>query len=408
MQRPVWSSVKKKSPKSCEDLSILRRQTGTSDVESSQDKELLGLILPDLERKYVGDDFLDVAVFNASSLPEIDFMEGISEEDIPESLEFLALVRWRQVDAGWKHSEIMKETTLRRCSHQFIKSKVVDKRNDDDSTKSISTRSLHGSDIRSGASCFTAESSLHLHLSVHSKNPSIFKPHLSEQHVPIISEYLTSIGPKWNTHINLQTNPKGGGKDFTPQMILKHDVLPKNSPRAKDLIGMAESNLAHFTILIEKVAKFAVHNDARSQSYRSKPMNPTKVSHSVDIKTTSAIIRKAHRKYSGDILQVKDVLRAQFVFPDEGSLVCALKILNQVCLQSSTDHVGNGKGKKVESIDIVRIKNLFHLSPLGTIIPSDLPTGYRHLLVNIRLHNGLLAGTSATTFFVTLQTIARP
>lgn len=40
-------------------------------------------------------------------------------------------------------------------------------------------------------------------------------------------------------------------------------------------------------------------------------------------------------------------------------------------------------------------QNLFFSeSPLGILSATPLPTGYRHLLLNIRLENGLLAGMS--------------
>ena len=92
------------------------------------------------------------------------------------------------------------------------------------------------------------------------------------------------------------------------------------------------------------------------------------------------------------------LLRIRFVprlfFPDEGSLVCALLFLNQ-CSDNSPD-IKDFKEKsniEVMPFNVVRIKNLFRVTPLGSIVSSDLSTGYRHVLVNIRLNNdGLIAG----------------
>ena len=41
---------------------------------------------------------------------------------------------------------------------------------------------------------------------------------------------------------------------------------------------------------------------------------------------------------------------------------------------------------------IIRFKNLFRVSPMGMVVPSDLPTGYRHILVNLRLDDGMVVG----------------
>ena len=46
--------------------------------------------------------------------------------------------------------------------------------------------------------------------------------------------------------------------------------------------------------------------------------------YTIDVKDAASIEKKARRKYQGDLLQVKDVLRAQIVFPTEGSLICGL------------------------------------------------------------------------------------
>ena len=62
-------------------------------------------------------------------------------------------------------------------------------------------------------------------------------------------------------------------------------------------------------------------------------------------------------------------------------MVCAFTFLNQYCSLCSND-----AGKFAHEIglkaDIVRIKNLFAVDPIGKPCPVKLPTGYRHLLLN--------------------------
>uniref|UniRef100_A0A7S4QU69 Uncharacterized protein n=1 Tax=Ditylum brightwellii TaxID=49249 RepID=A0A7S4QU69_9STRA len=118
----------------------------------------------------------------------------------------------------------------------------------------------------------------------------------------------------------------------------------------------------------------------------SKPYKPFYL---VGTKSPEAIREKAQRKYDGNVMFVKDILRATITLPDEGSLVCALLFLHKICNDEMTD--GRRKRNATDRMKIVRIKNLFRSSQLGTMVPSDLPTGYRHVLVNVRFEDGFLA-----------------
>ena len=122
--------------------------------------------------------------------------------------------------------------------------------------------------------------------------------------------------------------------------------------------------------------------------------NLENVTFSVDIKDALVIQRKAGTKYNGELLRVKDVLRAQVVFPSEGSLVCAFTFLNQYCSLSTANDTGSEVIQEIGlKAEIVRIKNLFAVNSSGKPCRVMLPTGYRHLLLNVRLDDSFLVGT---------------
>jgi len=132
------------------------------------------------------------------------------------------------------------------------------------------------------------------------------------------------------------------------------------------LLSTAQSEVDFFTHFVQELVDFSVK--------KSVP-----VSTELHIKKLEDIINKAQRKYQGDILRVKDILRASILFHDEISLYRSLLFLYKY----SQSH---------PEIDIVRIKNLFWSLYEGCMTRTNLPTGYRHVLVSIRLQSGLLAG----------------
>jgi hypothetical protein len=134
------------------------------------------------------------------------------------------------------------------------------------------------------------------------------------------------------------------------------------------LVSEAEKNLSSFTDFVNEITLFSCKN------YRNTVASKCLVG----IKAYDAIVEKANRKYNGDIHQVKDILRAKIVLQDEAAIVCALVYLHRM--------------ESADFFSILRIKNLFRTSSLGQLVPTDLPTGYRHVLVNVRLKTGLIAG----------------
>ena len=115
-----------------------------------------------------------------------------------------------------------------------------------------------------------------------------------------------------------------------------------------------------------------------------------RINFSVDVKDRVAIEKKARQKYENDVCQVKDILRAQIIFPDEGALICGL-------LQLFRTSMGSNNDDDVDRplVEVVRIKNSFHSeSPIaGVSSLPQLPTGYQHVLVTVRLNGEFLAGT---------------
>jgi hypothetical protein len=166
-----------------------------------------------------------------------------------------------------------------------------------------------------------------------------------------------------------------GGK---PQTLLRHQ-LNGCDPNASVLIERANVNLERFTALVEEVA----------MEIRQFDSFPSPIWYSAEVKNADAINGKAKRKYGGDVLQVKDTLRGRIIFPDEGSLVAGLVLLKRRSERT--------KNHQSFLFTIVRVKNGLDVLVSGALdesgSPAHLPSGYRHLLVNIRLNDGLLAGT---------------
>jgi len=181
---------------------------------------------------------------------------------------------------------------------------------------------------------------------------------------PILT-YLSEIGDEWSSG-ELDEN-------------LCHE-LKKNDPSVEDLVSAAERVKSYFSQLTEEIAAFASTNCRSSAA----------VKFAVDIKDKEAAKRKALRKYNGDVRRVKDILRARLCFPDEGTLVCGLHHLFTVTKLPNTP----GDSKSDATVELARLKNLFRKEfALESVTPSPLPTGYRHLLLNVRFESGLLAGT---------------
>ena len=116
---------------------------------------------------------------------------------------------------------------------------------------------------------------------------------------------------------------------------------------------VAQSRLADFTNLLDSVVTFASQNTSHAYSENSSVRRPEM---SVGIKLVDTIQEKATRKYGGDALLVKDVLRGQIVLPDEALLVCVLICLRQISLCVGVDKEEVERTNGVINFEIVRIK----------------------------------------------------
>jgi hypothetical protein len=159
---------------------------------------------------------------------------------------------------------------------------------------------------------------------------------------------------------------------------LRHHVsLEKRTASIQEMLRRgAENERKAFEALLMDAAAFAAKSDAGAR------LSHTKVS--VNVKSLGSIVLKAQRKYDGDVFQVKDILRGQIWFPDEASLVCGLIFMFRVGTLQHSDSSNQMK--------LCRMKNLLSFDTTGATKNACLPTGYRHILLNLRLQSGLLAG----------------
>ena len=322
--------------------------------------------LPDIQ-----DKMLDEALMAFSSLEDIDFLGKISKEYVPESLQLVASLRWRQLTANWEHDETMKAITMRPCSvHFFNDPYQYDERSNDWSTSWTTT--IYGTNRDTLFSLYDEFRKSRM-ASPSMANLSGFHPLLLDTQFQYLTPYLAKLGA---------AQPGDGStqqRDHGLCVVLKHSIDSGKEIAIKSLLASAIAKSASYTSLIKQIATFATNN--------ADPLNPASaVRYSVDVKTADAIMEKAKRKYKGDVLQVKDVLRGQIIFPNESSLACAITSLNNVCNDGKVS-VG-----EQEPIKIARIKNLFVSRPARTPLIDSLPTGYRHILITLKFGDGFLAG----------------
>jgi hypothetical protein len=169
--------------------------------------------------------------------------------------------------------------------------------------------------------------------------------------------------------------------------LLKHKILLEKGREAESLLTTASSRLSTFSEIVRSICGHASVSDDAIMNFEEAESG---VRYLIDVKTAQAIQSKAAFKYDGDMLQVKDILRAKIIFPNEGALLCGLARLK---------HVGDARGQNSNYEDhqtkvrVVRIKNLFHeSSSSGGLVRSTLPTGYRHVLVNVEMNDDFITG----------------
>lgn len=310
-----------------------------------------------------------------SSLEHLKFLENFSftksKIEVPKSV---ATILWRQLDSSWKHSQTFKAMLTKLSSIHL--------------SNSTGQRGSFEKDT-----CSSTTSSIHFQL--HSKNISFSNDFVARDAYSslrciqdeccvrpnvdflIFTGFLCNIGPPPYLHESVP---------------LRHDICvchKKSGQHGGDLSveavqKEAKSLLSDFEFLIKQIACYSTQNDLACTDFERYGL-----SFSVGVKNSCSIEEKATRKYNGDISQVKDVLRGELTFPDEGSLICGLHFLHT---QAKRNEEKTGMINSILFFQIVRLKNLFYTNKAGNLVYDTLPTGYRHILVNLKLNEGFIAG----------------
>jgi hypothetical protein len=331
----------------------------------------------DMTEAFGREVLLDEALLAFSSLDNVEFLRPFLRiQGVSKSQRHLATIRWKQLVANWKHSEAWTAMNTRPCSVHFREPRHLGL---PEETNSMSSSTLK---FRWN----TAKTGLGRTLTMADALSEIrsfdgFSPHPGDSSV--LTGFLSSIGPD----AQLPNSKTRQADAMTLIQNLTPEDLTDESISVTDLLKVAESKLPSFTNLLQGIVEFSSHNVGMSAMYTEAAVP----SFSVGLKNYSSIRKKAARKYCGDILKVKDVLRGQVTFPDEGSLVCGLYFLANECDKKESEDSQRSSALALK-IEIVSLKNLFRLSPMGHSSESPLPTGYRHILAKVRIDDQIVAG----------------
>ena len=214
------------------------------------------------------------------------------------------------------------------------------------------------------------------------RNLSGFQPHSDDGEFMVLSGMLCELGPK---SVSLSEAKDDSVLKQTPPSS-EASKENEGSNDISELLKHAEGHLEDFSKLVKSIVEFASLNDLSSPE-----SDIPDVTYSVGVKNYSSVRRKAARRYNGDICRVKDILRGQITFPDDGSLICGLYRLWEIAQGSPKRKTGDDKSQ-LPKIEIVRFKNLFRTTDFGNTYFPALPSGYRHIIVNIRIANSVVAG----------------
>ena len=320
-----------------------------------------------------------------SSLENIDFLKNFSlrkSSDVPKSL---ALLLWRQLLANWKHSEACKAMMTRTSSIQLTQStrhtEIYDF--DDSVSSSFSTirLRLNARELVLPKAFIPNDSYPSLRCSDDDNDLDII-----DNGMKFLTRFLCNVGPRLSSSL-------GGCETASGEPLLRHDFASATENGEKssamnitEIQEEAKKLLPTFEILINHIAKFSAQNSSPHFDLEGED-----ITFSCGVKDYASIRNKAKRKYKGDVSLVKDVLRGQITFPDEGSLICGLCHLYSI---AKNGYSGKGIEESQPSVpfQIVRLKNLFRTSGVNDEVSNALPTGYRHVLINIKFDCGIIAG----------------
>ena len=320
-----------------------------------------------------------------SSLENIDFLKNFPFRKSTKVSKTLASLMWRQLVANWKHSESCKAMLTKPSSIQPAELTKHEEIYgvDDDLSSSVSTIQLRF-DTRKLAlpNYFLSPDSYSLLRCFDNGNGY----DVINNGIVILTRFLCDIGPGLSSSA-------GDGNTANVESILRHDLsITLESDENLGTLNITEIQteakklLRSLERVIGCIAKYSTQNGPTPTDIECND-----ITYSCGVKDYASIRNKARRKYDGDISQVKDVLRGQITFPDEGSLICGLS-----CLHSIAEHRSEGKKDELAqssvAFKIIRLKNLFRTTGVTDEISNVLPTGYRHILVNIMFDCGLVAG----------------
>lgn len=287
----------------------------------------------------------------------VEHLEFPFQYDLPCHARFYAALRWQQIISCWQHEEIAKSL-------------------------------FKGHYLNHGKSCNTETESID-DTCLTSRRTPVNEDHETMNVNGTLLPYITGADRANLVRTDSMTFSSFSRyfyvtRDCIDTDSLKHNLQQNVTDEAENLIALAKSHCADFAEIVEDVVRFAKQN-FESVALGEDYDELDQIRFVTGVKEKLALEKKAKRKYGGDVLQVRDVLRASVVFPSEGSLVCGLIRLSLI-EKDTTRRI---------KVEIVRVKNLLAFeSPLETMAKSPLPTGYRHVLVNIRLNGGILAGKS--------------
>ena len=346
---------------------------GLGSSSPSQRKLLVTSSLDGADILLYGEGTIEIGTPALSILDETRLEEALMKFSSVEALDFpftpplvgedvaCVKVSWQQLVGRWRHSEIAKGVLAQDESLRLGMLNGTDVSKSQDVSSAGTTASLYHPEL----TCLKLNGVVYNEddMDEKMKNLDGFHAHLVDRTLTSISSFVSELG----------ACDSGGMCD------LQHRIDTKSTLGSKTLHDVAQSSLEEFQSLVEDISSFASLIETKGFGEDS-----SRTTFAISVKEEDAIARKANQKYEGNCRRVKDALRARINFPTECSLVSGLKRL-----QWHEENVTEREYK----FEVVRMKNLFSSSADGvTLTQTNLPTGYRHILVNVELGNGLLAG----------------